>query len=337
MANERVTRLYLKALIVVALVVLSGLTVWTGKIELGLDLRGGSEMRYRIKHEDLSEQDKVDITKRTIDVIKRRIDPRGNREIDIRQQGKYRFNIQLPGTGAKESTRIEELIRRSGKLRFCLVNANMADRERARKGERVPGFTPFIVGKRDASGLPERWRVAHVGQLAKLSDQEANGWLLVQNKPSVTGEDLGDISAATDKFGLPAVGFAFKGRGRKRFESLTEKNKALSWPSYSTKTSIPRHASRRAFPGEASSAENSPPRRSRTCSPSFAPGACPPISNSNGTTPSAPSSAKTASATASARACWRSSWWWGSWRCTTCSPASSPTSRSCSTCCSCWR
>ena len=225
MASERVTRLYLKAVLILALVVIGALTL-TRKdaIPLGLDLRGGSELLYRIKHEDLAAEDREGITQRTIDVIRRRIDPQGNKEILMRAQGKHRFYLQLPGMGQDEARRIEDLIRRAGKLRFCLVNSDREALNRARQGEKVPAHTTFIVAKRNRRNDPERWRIARTDELAALSDEDAAGWLLVENRSHVNGDDLADVHATTDRSGFPAVGFGFKGLGRRQFTRLTDEN-----------------------------------------------------------------------------------------------------------------
>jgi len=223
MARDALTRIYVKAVVVLALAAVAAVCIWQKKILLGLDLRGGSELLYRIRTENLSEQEKRNLTQRTIDVIRRRIDPEGRLEMDIRPRGKYRFYIQLPGMGPEQSRRIEELIRRAGKLRFCLVNENPEDLARARKGEPVPGHTPFLPVERDRDGRAVRWRRGTYQQLAKLPPH-VNDWLLVENLARVTGEYLADPHPTEDSTGLPAVGFRFRGKGRVLFERLTEEN-----------------------------------------------------------------------------------------------------------------
>jgi len=227
MANERLTRIYLKLVIILALVVAAGVALWQGKLRLGLDLRGGTELRYRIKEEGLTREERQNVVQRTIDVIRKRVDPQGNMEMEIRPEGRYRFYIQLPGMGAEEARRIENLIRRSGKLRFRLVNDDAEARARAMQGDPIPGHVPFVVARRDAEGDPIRWRIARYDELKNLSGRDAEEWMLVQRDPpsrdmDVTGDALEEVRKTTDRTGFPAVGFRFGGLGRAKFERLTE-------------------------------------------------------------------------------------------------------------------
>ena len=77
------------------------LTHWVTRIPLGLDLKGGSELLYKIRTSELSAADRKDIVPRTIEVIRRRVDPDGRMELDIRPRGEDRFYIQLPGMGRR--------------------------------------------------------------------------------------------------------------------------------------------------------------------------------------------------------------------------------------------
>ena len=223
MANERRTRIYLKAIVVLALAVLSAVCVWKKEIPKGLDLRGGTELRYKIKYEELPEKELKEITQRTIDIIRRRVDPEGNKEIDIRREGRFRFYIQLPGMGAEEAQRIENLIRRAGKLRFCLVNSDNEARARASLGERIPGHTPFLPVF-DSDGHAKRWRIGRFSELKDLPPRAAKEWYLVENRARVTGEYLDNPHIVRNERAQPVVGFRFRGKGRRRFERLTEEN-----------------------------------------------------------------------------------------------------------------
>jgi len=224
MANERLTRLYLKGIVILGLIVFGALVVSQRTIPLGLDLRGGSELRYRIKVEEVPKGARENITQRTIDVIRRRVDPQGNKEVDIRPAGQYRFYIQLPGMGPEETKRIENRIRRAGKLRFCIVNADGEERARARAGEPIPGHVPYVVASRTSDGAPSRWRKSTFGELMSLSAEDAKDWLLVESRARVTGQYLTDVRVIRDQQNKPQVGFRFKGKGRVQFARLTDEN-----------------------------------------------------------------------------------------------------------------
>ncbi len=205
---------------------------WVVHIPLGLDLKGGSELLYKIRTSEMSTADRKDVVQRTIEVIRRRVDPDGRMELDIRPRGEDQFYIQLPGMGPEESGRIEALIRKAGQLRFCLVDERAEDQEAARRGDRVPNTTPFLPARnpvthqieRDSRGRPMRWHKATFRDVKELPAGVSNGdWYLVENKAYVTGEYLSEARADTDpQTGSPDVAFAFHGKGKDDFERLTE-------------------------------------------------------------------------------------------------------------------
>jgi protein-export membrane protein SecD/preprotein translocase SecF subunit len=205
---------------------------WVTRIPLGLDLKGGSELLYKIRTAEMSAADRKDIVARTIEVIRRRVDPDGRMELDIRPRGEERFYIQLPGMGPEESARIEALIRKAGQLRFCLVDERAEDQEAARRGDRVANVTPFLPARnpathqidRDPQGKIRRWHKATFRDVKEMPADVRNGeWYLVENKAYVTGEYLSEVSASMDpQTGMPDVAFSFRGKGRQDFERLTD-------------------------------------------------------------------------------------------------------------------
>jgi protein-export membrane protein SecD/preprotein translocase SecF subunit len=235
----------MRLVVVLALIVISALIFWQKSIErddkgqvvknpdgrtayktpipLGLDLRGGSELQYRIRTETVTDAKDENIAQRVIDTIRRRVDPDGRMELDIRPRGNDRFYIQLPGMSAEESRRIEDLIRRAGKLRFCLVSDKAEDIAKAGRGERVPGYTPFLPVVK--AGKTVRWHRGTFDQLTQPQYAGARDWYLVENSPRVTGEWMTNPHPTEDETGMPAVGFGFRGQGRLQFERLTEENR----------------------------------------------------------------------------------------------------------------
>ncbi|MBM4087449.1 MAG: hypothetical protein FJ272_21865, partial [Planctomycetes bacterium] len=74
-----------------------------GKIKLGLDLRGGSELLYRVRVE--SKDDRAGITAEVIQILEKRIDPQGVMEYRIQEHGQKRILIQVPGATKVEIDR----------------------------------------------------------------------------------------------------------------------------------------------------------------------------------------------------------------------------------------
>ncbi|MEK7369293.1 MAG: hypothetical protein AABZ62_06480, partial [Planctomycetota bacterium] len=87
-----------------------------GRVKLGLDLRGGSDLIYEVRV--AAGEDRPGITQEVINVLKKRIDPRGVMEYRIQEQGFHRILIQVPGATRYEIEQLKDRIVRLGKLEF---------------------------------------------------------------------------------------------------------------------------------------------------------------------------------------------------------------------------
>lgn len=175
-----------------------------GKIKLGLDLKGGSELLYKVRVDE--RDDRPGITNEIIEVLKKRIDPQGVIEYRIQEHGSHRILIQVPGATRDEIDALKNRITRLGKLEFRLAaSSDSPEYKEAMEGKQVPGFYKHWLRKR------------------KGEEGEAGKWFLVRNKAEISGEHLSRIFA--DSKGIePVVGFEFDAIGRSKFGQLTERN-----------------------------------------------------------------------------------------------------------------
>jgi len=175
-----------------------------GKIKLGLDLKGGSELLYRVRVDE--REDHPGITKEIIEVLKKRIDPQGVIEYRIQEHGSHRILIQVPGATKTEIEALKNRITRLGKLEFRLAaSSDSPEYKDALEGKQVPGFYKHWLRKK------------------KGEEGEANKWYLIRNKTEISGEHLSRIYA--DRKGIePVVGFEFDAIGKSKFGQLTERN-----------------------------------------------------------------------------------------------------------------
>ncbi|MCF6156522.1 MAG: protein translocase subunit SecD [Candidatus Brocadia sp.] len=175
-----------------------------GKIKLGLDLKGGSELLYKVRVDE--REDRPGITKEIIEVLKKRIDPQGVIEYRIQEQGSHRILIQVPGATRTEIEGLKNRITRLGKLEFRLAaSSDSPEYTEAVEGKQIPGFYKHWLRKK------------------KGEEGEAGKWFLVQNKIAISGEHLSRIYA--DRKGIePVVGFEFDAIGKSKFGQITERN-----------------------------------------------------------------------------------------------------------------
>lgn len=175
-----------------------------GQIKLGLDLMGGSEILYKINVEQGDYH--PGLTNEIIEVLEKRIDPRGVSEYRLQQQGVRRILIQVPGATKQEIESLKDRITRLGKLEFKIAAPYDSDEYReAKKGRTVPGYYKHWIKKK------------------KGETSESQDWQLVRNKVEITGEHLSRVYP--DRNDLQAViGFEFDQIGKAKFGRLTERN-----------------------------------------------------------------------------------------------------------------
>jgi len=132
---------------------------------------------------------------RSIEIVRRRIDALGTKEPSIQSQGASHILVQLPGVD--DPARIKELIGKTAKLTFHLVNENVTPDQLA--SGRPPAGTDF------------------------LPLMDAPGQMVpVYSRIEVSGESLTDSQADFDQQRhIPVVTTVFDSVGARRFARLT--------------------------------------------------------------------------------------------------------------------
>ncbi len=133
-----------------------------------------------------------------IETVRRRIDITGTTEPIIQRQGRDRILVQVPGFN--DPARLKELIGKTAKLTFQLVDQTMPVEE-AIKGTPPPGSAIYP------------------------SQEEGQRNYLLQKRVIVSGEDLIDAQPAFDhRNNEPIVNFRFNSSGAQRFGKTTQEN-----------------------------------------------------------------------------------------------------------------
>jgi preprotein translocase subunit SecD len=133
-----------------------------------------------------------------IEVVRRRIDITGTTEPIIQRQGRDRILVQVPGFN--DPAKLKELIGRTAKLTFQMVDQTMTPEE-AQRGNLPPGSALF-----------------------PSQDEEQQNYLL-EKRVIVAGDELESASPGFDqRNGEPIVNFRFKSAGAQRFGKATQEN-----------------------------------------------------------------------------------------------------------------
>ena len=175
------------------------------------------------------------IAQQVVEVIRRRIDEFGVSEPVITVQGEDRVLIQLPGV--KDSARAREIIQKTAKLEFRLVNQELpVDQlnEWVKQAEEQHGYSlslqfsyPDYIRKINEdlkNKIPENNFL--VFQRAESSNSLLAGKIpvLVRLDSGIGGESLQSAFVSSDEFGNPEVVFRINVAGRKTFSDLTGNN-----------------------------------------------------------------------------------------------------------------
>ncbi|HEX6740233.1 MAG TPA: protein translocase subunit SecD [Sphingomicrobium sp.] len=130
------------------------------------------------------------------DVVRRRIDPGGTKEITVVTEGDNRILVEVPGVENPEQ--LKKLIGQTARLEFKLVDldANPADTQ---QGRAPPG-----------------------SQVLPLAD--GTGFMAVKRRVMVSGDQLTDANQSFDQDGRPDIVIKFNTAGARRFGRTTQEN-----------------------------------------------------------------------------------------------------------------
>ncbi|GAA3897545.1 protein translocase subunit SecD [Sphingomonas limnosediminicola] len=130
------------------------------------------------------------------DVVRRRIDPGGTKEITVVTEGGNRILVQVPGV--EDPDALKKLIGQTARLEFKLVDltANPTD---VQQGRAPPG-----------------------SQVLPMAD--GSGAIAVKRRVMVSGDQLTDASQQFDQDGRPDINIKFNTAGARRFARTTQEN-----------------------------------------------------------------------------------------------------------------
>jgi protein-export membrane protein SecD len=133
----------------------------------------------------------------SIEVVRRRIDPAGNKEVSIQPQGQERIVIQVPGDNDPEA--LKALVNRTGQLSFHRHD-------------------PAVSVDEAQAGTPGRI-------IVPFAASEGPGSLVLYAEAEVTGDMVEQASAGLNSDGAGfQINFVFDNRGARRFATYTQEH-----------------------------------------------------------------------------------------------------------------
>jgi protein-export membrane protein SecD len=171
------------------------------KIDADVDTGVGDQGRVTITFNATAlEQRRSSAVEQSIEIVRRRIDETGIKEPTIQREGSNRILVQLPGLG--DPAHVKELIGRTAKMTFQLVDENVTPEDAARG--RVPSGD-VAMPENEGKGQPE-------------------GQIVVKRRIMVSGDTLTDAQPTFENGNEPVVSFKFDSTGARRFAEATREN-----------------------------------------------------------------------------------------------------------------
>ena len=177
----------------------------SGKIKLGLDLRGGTSFLVGLDTSKLeATADKKSLVNQAIEVLRKRVDKFGVAEPIIMAEGEERIIIQMPGLNQAERDAVRDTLTRPAFLEFRMVHPE-SDRMMA-SGIMAPGHEVLTQKRKGNNGQETLERVlvktkAERGLTGKYIERAGVIRDPVSNRPQITfkfnpegGKIFGDLT-----------------------------------------------------------------------------------------------------------------------------------------------
>lgn len=169
----------------------------TGITDRTVTRQGSERIRYAFSDQAMASMS-ADAVTQSIEVVRRRLDAGGTKEINPTRQGANRIVIQAPGQS--DPAELERLVGQTAQLTFQMVDVENSVTE-ALAGS-IPPDSELIPGAPDT------------GQ----------AFFLVKRRVLVSGENLTKAEVTSDQNNQTAIGFRFDGAGARRFGEATAAN-----------------------------------------------------------------------------------------------------------------
>ena len=177
------------------------------EITLGLDLQGGIDLIYKVESDEelKTKAERKDLIRKTILVLKNRIDILGITEPVVQPYNNDHIRVQL--AGRFDEKQVKSIIGQTDLLKFQWV-VEYAD-------------SALTFGSRAKN--PEYEIVRKTAEIAKDGSLiDGGGWYLLQRKTVVTGDEINSAFTRFNEFGKPEIGLKFRDSGATKMANATK-------------------------------------------------------------------------------------------------------------------
>jgi SecD/SecF fusion protein len=172
-----------------------------GRLQLGLDLKGGVAFTLEVDETTLSQEEEYirqEKLSKAIEIISNRVNGLGVAEPIIRPVGNSRIEVQLPGVSTRDNPEVLNSLRKPARLDFRLVH---------------PFATPPME-------TPPGYEVLNL-EMESRNGEVIVEELFVKRIPEMTGEGVADSYPTMDEFGRFKIILRFTDAGKEQFAAVT--------------------------------------------------------------------------------------------------------------------
>ncbi len=175
-----------------------------GKLQLGLDLKGGVSFMLEVADDgvsdSVSEYERKENLDKAIEIIGERVNQFGVAEPIIRPVGTTRIEVQLPGISTKDNPEVVNNVKKPARLDFRKVHPYLSPSNTA---EPPPGYEVLTVEREARDGTAQEIPY------------------FVKRLPEMTGEAVDVAFATTDEYGRFKINLKFTDQGAEQFANVT--------------------------------------------------------------------------------------------------------------------
>jgi len=176
---------------------IGGILAGTNVRDVDVSDAGGNLIRLTVTTAGITDRVSQAVAQ-SIEIVRRRVDELGTVEPLIQRQGTDRILVQVPGLD--DPTRLKELLGRTARLTFRMVDTSMSAQQAI---ENRPPPESEVLMSSDRPPVP----------------------YLIERRVVVSGEDLVDSQPGFDqRTNEPIVSFRFNNNGARRFAQATQQN-----------------------------------------------------------------------------------------------------------------
>jgi len=178
-----------------------------GKVQLGLDLKGGVGVTLEVDptlaaaKAGTDERDQKEKLDKAIEIIGNRINAYGVTEPLIRSVGGNRIEVLLPGLNTQDNPEIVDQVKKPARLDFRLVH-------------------PFLTPATSPNEIPPGYEIMTLENEHRAGETSVEE-VFVKRIPEMTGEGIDKSFAHYDQFGKPEISLQLTKEGRRQFAKVT--------------------------------------------------------------------------------------------------------------------